>query len=138
MRCSAAITAFFLLFALMVRVFFSNDVDHFPSADFDSLGNVIFDAAIFHILYLCKAMFFGRLTGVPAYYLLMQTLMIFIPKVHLRGHHWVVASGIVGNATVATGEVTHLGFPTADVRCESWMKMIGYRSHSPQNRVLLR
>src|SRR5216683_5435583 len=29
-----------------------------------------------------------------------------------------VASGIVGNATVATGEVTHLGFPTADVRCE--------------------
>src|SRR2546430_16780849 len=29
-----------------------------------------------------------------------------------------VASGIVGNATVATGEVTHLGFPTADVRGE--------------------
>src|SRR3981081_1485799 len=29
-----------------------------------------------------------------------------------------VASGIVGNATVATGEVTHLGFPPADVRCE--------------------
>src|SRR5713226_8147662 len=29
-----------------------------------------------------------------------------------------VASGIVGNATVATGEVTHVGFPTADVRCE--------------------
>src|SRR6267378_8066543 len=29
-----------------------------------------------------------------------------------------VASGIVGNATVVTGEVTHLGFPTADVRCE--------------------
>src|SRR5882672_11239165 len=29
-----------------------------------------------------------------------------------------VAPGIVGNATVATGEVTHLGFPTAKVRCE--------------------
>src|SRR5712675_1633992 len=29
-----------------------------------------------------------------------------------------VASGIVGNATVATREVTHLSFPTADVRCE--------------------
>src|SRR6266478_4545621 len=29
-----------------------------------------------------------------------------------------VASGIVGNATVATEEVTHLGFPTADVRGE--------------------
>ena len=29
MRCSAAITAFFLLFALIVRVFFSNDVDTF-------------------------------------------------------------------------------------------------------------
>src|SRR5260370_39774906 len=29
-----------------------------------------------------------------------------------------VASGIVGNAAVATGEVTRLGFPTADVRCE--------------------
>src|SRR5258707_4996422 len=29
-----------------------------------------------------------------------------------------LASDIVGNATVATGEVTHLGFPTADVRCE--------------------
>src|SRR6266571_4571741 len=29
-----------------------------------------------------------------------------------------VATGIVGNATVATGEVTQLGFPTADVRCE--------------------
>src|SRR5712671_3615382 len=29
-----------------------------------------------------------------------------------------IAPGIVGNATVATGEVTHLGFPTADVRCE--------------------
>src|ERR1700704_5107307 len=29
-----------------------------------------------------------------------------------------VASGIVGNATVATGEVTHLGFPTTDVRGE--------------------
>src|SRR6266550_4658484 len=29
-----------------------------------------------------------------------------------------VASGIVGNATVATREVTHLRFPTADVRCE--------------------
>src|SRR5258708_20795763 len=30
---------------------------------------------------------------------------------------WVTSS-IVGNATVATGEVTHLGFPTAEVRCE--------------------
>src|SRR5258708_32775774 len=29
-----------------------------------------------------------------------------------------VASGIVGNATVATGEVTHLGFPPTEVRCE--------------------
>src|SRR5260370_24661036 len=29
-----------------------------------------------------------------------------------------VASGIVGDATVATGEVANLGFPTADVRCE--------------------
>src|SRR5712692_7339974 len=29
-----------------------------------------------------------------------------------------VAAGIVGNATVATGEVTHLRFPTAEVRCE--------------------
>ena len=29
-----------------------------------------------------------------------------------------VAPGIVGNATVATGEVTHLGFPPTEVRCE--------------------
>src|SRR5712664_2465334 len=29
-----------------------------------------------------------------------------------------VASGIVGNATVVAGEVTHLGFPPTDVRCE--------------------
>src|SRR6266568_8418088 len=29
-----------------------------------------------------------------------------------------VAPGIVGNATVATEEVTHLGFPPTEVRCE--------------------
>src|ERR1700726_2060493 len=29
-----------------------------------------------------------------------------------------VAPGIVDNATVATEEVTHLGFPPAEVRCE--------------------
>src|ERR1700693_3461344 len=29
-----------------------------------------------------------------------------------------IATGIVGNATVATEEVTHLGFPSTDVRCE--------------------